>query len=78
MKLTKQTIGLVDNTNPNPTLQEFAIEIIELNYQHGVSPNIIGTKEWLENFHANAKADVDPSISFEECQKVIWNELIKE
>ena len=74
--LKKELVGYT-NGLLNPTLQQFAAEIIELNRDLDIPETMLGTTEWIGHFYENAKVDVDPNISFEECQKAIWNELTK-
>ena len=54
------------------TLQEFAQEIIDLNRDYGIKEQDIASDFWMKGFHDNCKTDVNPNITFEECQRVVW------
>lgn len=66
---------VVSNWN---TLQEFAQTIIDLNRDYGVKEQDIATDWWMKGFHDNCKTDVNPNITFEECQRVVWAILAEE
>ena len=62
----------------NTTLPKFAQRIVKLNRSLGVSESQIGSTEWIKHFHTNCKADINPNITFEDCQKVIWDVLVED